>query len=170
LASERYKSLTEVLKGDIGQLNPETQKGMKADPKRKIKGGLSLLKASLIHELYINSTIAGRNVENGQTAESGKNLKNLWTFLILLKHNASIRNLGPNIDINEQKKMIHFIGTLKGKFKDKSEVIERIHKKLLFDLDNGYLTRKKRATATDKFKAITIICITKEIIDYNPNK
>lgn len=188
LSNEKYDDLAKVLLGDIKYLNEEIREGVAKNPERKIGGGLSLLKAALIHELYINTTLVGRVGKDNQGIESGRTLKALWTFLILLNHNSSLRQLGADISPAEQKEMIRFVGGLQDKYKDKGEIIKRIYKKLLFDLDEGILTFGNRSISVDKFKAIliykfyentnrmdrgdgiTMICITRDIIDFRFKK
>ncbi len=188
LGIERYNDLAKVLLGDIKKLNEETKEGVEKSPKRKIQGGLSLLKAALIHELYINTTLAGRSGGENQGVESGRNLKSLWTFLILLNHNSSHRPLGAEISEAEQKEMVRFFGDLQKQYKDKEKIIKRIYEKLLFDLDEGVLTFGNKSISIDKFKAIliykfyentnkldrgdgiTMICATRDIIDFRFNK
>ena len=84
--------------------------------------------------------------------------------------------------------MVRFFGDLQKQYKDKEKIIKRIYEKLLFDLDEGVLTFGNKSISIDKFKAIliykfyentnkldrgdgiTMICATRDIIDFRFNK
>ena len=153
LNAERF---LRVYKGKIDKLNKETEEGFKSGDYQQICGGLNTLKASLIHELYINSTLAGRSFGEEEGTEPGRNMKGLLTFQNLLKKDGTLNEKERDLSKLEQKNFIDFFGRLESRYMDKKDVIVRVYQKIKYDFGKGLLTFKKEKISFDKFKAIMI--------------
>jgi hypothetical protein len=126
-----------IWQGDLSPLMEDTQEFAHGSViKTQDKGGLGILKAALVHELYVNSTLAGRS--NGEKeGESGRNMQNLILFVCLLNPLGELDHVGPLLPEEDQMRLIDTLAGLAGQMGDKRGMLQRVHQKLVFDFKRG---------------------------------
>jgi hypothetical protein len=168
------ETLMLAFEGDLSQLNSDTRDA-KAQGKNTIlkEKGFSLLKAVLIHELYIKTTLESR----------GKHMKEFVDHMIRLREDGSLETFQKNLSLEDQKRMVTFIHSRKDVYTDKKEIFnkigrylhnnvyeefERLEKKGKSVLFNAYLIMKvyQQTTRLDRGDGISFIRIVKDLIDY----
>lgn len=183
LSRENQTRFLSVYNGDIFQLNEETATAEGELPTFESDGGLSHLKAALVHELYIHSTLAGRSRGDADMAEGGRNMKSMLTLMINLRATGN----GPpdeEISPKEQKALIKYFGERANIYTDKTDVIDRIYHKIQYDMKKELLVQSGQRITTATFKAllvyklyentnrldrgngVSIIRIVRDIMDY----
>ncbi len=123
--------------GDLSPLFEDTLEFLPGkDLRTRDIGGLGTLKAALVHELYVNSTLAGRS--HGETeSESGRNMLNLLLFVCQLNNKGELEDVGAPLSDEEQMKLINSFQVLGEKIEDKRWMIQRVHQKIVFDFKRG---------------------------------
>jgi hypothetical protein len=136
--------------GDLSPLLEDTQEFAAGTVIRtQDKGGLGILKAALVHELYVNSTLAGRS--NGEKeGESGRNMLNLLLFVCLLSPLGDLDHVGPILSEEDQMRLIDTLAGLAGQMGDKRGMLQRVHQKLVFDFKRGRDWPEKSTAAAVK--------------------
>jgi len=139
-----------IWKGDLSPLLEDTQEFLPGqDVTTRVLGGLGVLKAALIHELYVNSTLAGRS-QGEKERESGRNMLNLLLFVCQLNCQGELDDVGDLLSENDQENLINLLlekGTL---FEDKKWMLQRVHQKLVFDFKRGRAWPEKPTVAAVK--------------------
>lgn len=182
LGDKNLQSLNCLYNGDLSQLNENTRNFEPREKISSLNGGLSLLKAGLIHELYVNSTLEGRG------GKEGNNMNKFLTYIITLKKDGSVKEINNIISTAEQKKLISFLSESQSRFPDKSDVIRNVYHKISSDHKRMELEKEMKDIGYEKFKAfiirklyeytnrlergngITMICLTRDIIDFGIKK
>ena len=139
-----------IWKGDLSPMLEDTQEFLPGrDINTREQGGLSTLKGALIHELYINSTLAGRS--HGETeTDSGRNMLNLLLFVCQLNRKGELDAVGPMLDEGRQLALIDSFLSMGSLFEDKKDVLQRVHQKLVFDYKRGRNWPQKPTAAAVK--------------------
>ncbi len=165
--------------GDLTDLNDDTREAARQGKLVKLpgrEGGLNLLKAVFIHELYINSTVRGR----------GENMKYLITHFDTAQTEKE-GELEEDFPAKEQKKILEFFKNQAFIYDDKTEIIRWIHLQIRTSILIEYeeLRSKKEkvrfkallicklyehTTRLDRGDGITMIRLTRDLLDYPNNK
>lgn len=126
-----------IWKGDLSPLLEDTQDFMPGqDLNTRESGGLDTLKAALIHELYVNSTLAGRS--NGEKeSDSGRNMLNLLLFVCQLNRNGELDDVGQPLSEGLQMQLIDSFQKMGDCLQEKKWMLQRVHQKLVFDFKRG---------------------------------
>jgi len=185
LGPKNRQILVDVYNGHLDRLNEETTRVRKKILDRNIEAGFTLLKAALIHELYVNSTLAGRSAGEGNGSDTGKNMKGLLTFMNLLKSDGSLAQSKCELTIGEQQKLVDLFFDFSKPYLDKKEVIIRVYRKMKFDFKESEFGTSKEKMGLERFRAlliyklyentnrldrgdgITMICLNRDIMDMN---
>ena len=176
LIPARYEILTRTYQGDLEQLNDDTQEAA-AQGKALIlpeeEKGFNLLKAALIHEFYIKSTLSGR----------GEKAKYFLTHIAAIEPDGTVGELRDNLEIEEQKKMVEFFKNRSFAYPDKTDIIRRVHiqvrnsifdqyRELVMNAEdirfNALLICKlyENTTRLDRGDGITMMRLTRDLLDY----
>lgn len=175
LDPDRREVLTRVFHGDLTQLNDDIREAC-VEGKTTVlkKKGFTLVKAALVHELYINSSVAGR----------GENMKGFLTHIIAAEPDGTLGELQGDISLEGQKEVLDFFGRRAEVYTDKAEIIKRIRRHLRANIFkeyeelrkagqevrfNAYLIMKlyQHTTRLDRGDGITMIRLTRDLLDYN---
>ncbi len=126
-----------IWNGDLSPLLEDTQEFLPGQGiNTRERGGLATMKAALIHELYVNSTLAGRS--NGETeSESGRNMLNLLLFVCQLNGMGELDDVGQLLDDEAQMKLIDSFKVMGTLFDEKKWMLQRVHQKVVFDYKRG---------------------------------
>lgn len=167
------QTLISVYNGDLTQLNDDTR-GAADQGKTTLleEKGFAILKAALVHELYIKSTLAGR----------GDNMKYFLTYIGAAGPDGTLEKFRDYISLEDQEKMVGFFRTRAEYYTDKTEIIKRVYrhlrvnvfeeyeelreqeKKVLF---NAYLIMKlyQQTNRLDRGDGITMIRLTRDLME-----
>ena len=166
--------LIRVYQGDLEDLNDDTREAS-AQGKRvtltEEESGLDLLKAALIHELYIKSTVSGR----------GEKMGYFLTHIAAIRADGTVGELHDNLSKEEQKEILEFFKNRANVYTDKTEIIKRIHLQLRFSLLEEYkelwLSKEnvrfnaliiaklyENTTRLDRGDGITMIRLTRDLL------
>lgn len=139
-----------IWQGDLSPLLEDTQEFAAGSVVNTTEsGGLDTLKAALVHELYVNSTLAGRS--NGEKeGESGRNMVNLLLFVCLLNSDGELDHVGPALSEEDQEHLIDTLARLAGHFREKRGMLQRVHQKIVFDFKRGRSWPEKCTAAAVK--------------------
>ncbi len=164
--------------GDLGNLNDDTKEASAQGQNTLLdKGGFTLFKSVLIHELYIKSTLTGR----------GDNMKYFLTHIMVTQPDGSLdeADFEDRMSRQEQHDLMVFFGKLSGVYKDKSDIIKRVYRHLRTHVHDeyeilieagkklrfgAYLIMKlyQQTTRLDRGDGITIMCLTRDLMNYKP--
>lgn len=126
-----------IWNGDLSPLLEDTQEFLPGkDLRTQGRGGLEILKAALVHELYVNSTLAGRSHGESES-EAGRNMMNLLLFVCQLNHRGELDEVGATLAEADQMKLVNHFQLLGETIEDKRWMIQRVHQKLVFDFKRG---------------------------------
>lgn len=143
-----------VLRGDLAQLNEDTQKAFHRGISTKSPAGFSLLKGALIHLLYVNSIRAQRG--DDQPAEKGKRMKGVLYQVILLREDGTSAADTPVISQGVKERILGAFSTLAGVegIDSRREVVERVHRQILLDPETQIALNHPQTLA--QFKALML--------------
>ena len=118
-----------VYQGDLTQLNDDTREASAQGKTTALtEKGFALLKAALVHELYIKSTVSGR----------GDNMKYFLTYIAAARPDGTLGNFEDNISLEDQKKTVEFFRSLADSYPDKTEIIMRVYRHLKVNVFDEY--------------------------------
>ena len=175
LDPDRREVLTRVYHGDLTQLNDDIREASARGKMTVLEEkGFTLFKAALVHELYINSTLAGR----------GENMIGFLTHIIAAEPDGTLRELQGDISLEEQKEVLEFFGRQVEAYTDKAIIIKRIRRHLRARIFKEYEELRKadqevrfnayfivklyqHTTRLDRGDGITMIRLTRDLMDYN---
>ena len=182
LGKKNLQALNCLYNGDLSQLNEDTRNIKSRELITNLDGGLSMLKAGLIHELYINTTLEGRG------GKEGTDMNKFLTYIIAIKEDGSLGGIHQILSSAEQKKMINLFGDSAANYPDRSEVIRDVYHKIVSDYKKMEREEEMKDIGNEKFKAflirklylytnrtdrgngVTMICLTRDIIDFSIKK
>ncbi len=175
LAANNYQNLMRACKGDLSQLNDDTRDATAQGKKTLLEkeGSFNLLKAALVHELYIKSTLTGR----------GDNMKFFLSHIILAKPNGTVEDFVEDLSFGDKKQIVTFFGERSWNYTDKADIIKRVFRHLRANsfeefedikelgqdvLFKGYMLMKlyQQTTRLDRGDGITMIRLSRDIIAY----
>jgi hypothetical protein len=172
--------LYKVLSGHLGELNEETAEAAKEGVSAKFIGSFTLLKAALIHEFFINTTVAGRGGSDQSPMP--------WFIadIIKVKKDGQADLEAVMMDNENQKAMVENLLKFKKTYADKADTIDNIYRKMILDSYFIHLIKNKKAVLETEFKGfmiskiyefttrldrgegITFIRLVRDIIDAKP--
>ena len=175
LGNENREILLRAYHGDLENLNDDTREASSLGKKVKLaeaESGLSLLKAALIHELYIKTTVAGR----------GEKMKYFLTHIAAIRADGTVAELQDDLSSEEQKEILEFFKDRANVYTDKAETIKRIHLQLRLSLFQEYkelwLSKEnvwfnalliarlyQNTTRLDRGDGITMIRLTRDLLE-----
>ncbi len=144
------KTLLKVYNGDLSELNDEILEAGKNNLDLSIPAGFISIKAALLHQLYINTTL------NGRGGHRGKNMKSLLFDLIVLDSYGKLSPLRKKISPKVQQKGIEFFKKLSQKYVDKKGVILRVYSSIINDEEYINLINMNTTVDIDTYKAFLI--------------
>lgn len=178
LGAENREILMLTHHGDLEGLNDDTREAASQGKIVKLgekERGFNLFKASLIHELYIKSTVAGR----------GENMNYFLSHFAAVQPDGTIEELQDNLSFEDQKKMVNFFKERAHIYTDKTEIIRRVHLNIrssVFQLYEELVSSEKnirfnallisrlyeQTTRLDRGDGVTMIRLTRDLLDF-PN-
>ncbi len=142
--------LLKVLDGDLTYLNDDIKEAKETGNNVEIKTGFSSPKVALLHELYINTTLAGRG------GHRGNNMRSFIYDLIILNQYGKLSPIKKLITPESQEKGIEFFKKLSTRYKDKTEMILRVYNSIKFDDEYINLINKQKNIDISIYKAFLI--------------
>jgi len=173
LAADNRETLISVYHGDLTQLNDDTREATDQGKKTVLeRKGFVLLKAALVHELYIKSTLAGR----------GDNMKYFLTYLAAARPDGTLEKFQDYISLEDQEKMVEFFRTRADLYTNKTEIIKRVYRHLRANVFeeyeklqeegkkvrfNAYLIMKlyQQTNRLDRGYGITMIRLSRDLME-----
>ncbi|MCK4766483.1 MAG: hypothetical protein KAW12_30085 [Candidatus Aminicenantes bacterium] len=146
MGRENIPVLVMVYQGNLTGLNADTQAAAKERKPTKLKkGGISLLKAALVHELYMKSTSRAR----------GENMKEFLTHIISpWKKGAPLTNTEEDLSSAEQGNLLSLVGRRGGVYRDIGSVLQRVYGEMKDSIFSKY--RQGQQQGKTLFKAFLI--------------
>ena len=167
--------LFHVYEGDLTILNDNTRE---AASKRKLtvlktEKGFTLLRAAILHELYIKSTLAGR----------GNNMKFYITHILSLQPDGRVKQSQDDWPLEKQQKLLDFFNDRASVYTDKADLIRQLYRNLrntifkdfkaIRDIGgnvsfNAFLIVKlyELTNRLDRGDGITMIRLSRDIMNY----
>lgn len=162
-----------VYHGDLSELNEDTRAAAETGKVTKIsEGGISLLKAALIHELYLKSTYRGR----------GEQMIEFLTHIISPWKDAALTITQKDLSGTEQQRLIDFVNRQSGVYQDIGEVLHQIYMEMKVNIQDEYKRVQKegrtlfkaflidrlyeKISRPDKGDGISLICLSRDIMDF----
>jgi hypothetical protein len=175
LGTGNREALVRAYHGDLESLNDDTREASSQGKKVKLEkreSGLNLLKAALIHELYIKTTVSGR----------GEMMKYFLTHIAAAQADGTVAELQDDLSKEDQQQILEFFKNQSGVYTDKTEIIKRIHLQFRFSLMDEYkelwLSREnvwfnalliarlyQNTTRLDRGDGITMIRLTRDLLE-----
>ncbi|MGE5340588.1 MAG: hypothetical protein ACM3SY_03820 [Candidatus Omnitrophota bacterium] len=167
-------TLISVYNGDLTELNDHTREAAAFGEITVLdESGLSLLKAALIHELYIKSTLAGR----------GENMRFFLTAVVAAKPDGTIDHIDEKVSFDKQQRMVEFFGERANIYTDKTDIIKRVYRQIRSTIYNQYqqfmdaeekilfrafliLKLYEYTTRLDRGNGLTMIRLSRDIMDH----
>lgn len=176
LASGGRKALACVYDGDLTELNDDTREAASQGKQTVLeKKGFTLLRAALLHELYIKSTFTGR----------GENMKYFITYIACIEPDGALQEsrFDDKISLEQQREMVEFFSSRRKEYTDKAQIITRVHHLLRKNVFkeynalrqagenvrfNAFLIAKlyEHTTRLDRGDGITMIRLSRDLMDY----
>lgn len=147
--SEKTRLLN-VMGGNLGVLNDETSEAASNGAPVNHKAGYSLLKAALLHELFINTTLGGRGGHRSRI------MRQFILELILITERGRFEQDKSVITGDNQKRVLNWLMEFRKTFTDKREVIESLINRLMDDDELKKISHQKDYMNTSMFKALVI--------------
>jgi hypothetical protein len=158
LGPKYRKTLIRMYNGDLTELSDDTREAA-AQGKLTVldnEKGFTLLRAAILHELYIKSTLVGR----------GGNMKYYVTYICSIWPDGRISEFQGEIPLKKQQDLLEFFGSRASVsiFED-YQTIRKIGGKVSF---NAFLIGKlyEHTTRLDRGDGITMIRLSRDIMDY----
>lgn len=173
MAMENKPALLRVFQGDFTELNEETKASAGQGKTTKLKeGGITLLKAALVHELYLKSTFRGR----------GERMIEFLTHIISPWKDASLTITQEDFDREEQEELVEMLADKRRVYRDIGETLLRLYlemKETVYDeyrqvqkagktLFKAFLIDRlyEKITRPEKGDGISLICLLRDIMDF----
>jgi hypothetical protein len=176
LGPQNREILIRAFHGDLTDLSDDTREATKQGINTILEEkGFSLFRAALLHELYINSTLAGR----------GENMKFFVTHIASIAPDGTMKEfcMPDEFDRRKQQEIVEYFGSRAKVYTDKSEIIRRVFRfvrtrifeefeELMAEGKNvGFnallVTRLyENTTRMDRGNGITMIRLTRDLLDY----
>ncbi len=147
---EDQSRLAQVMQGNLGVLNSEIAEAASKGVPVNHKQGYTLLKAALLHELFINTTLGGRGGHRSRI------MRQFILELILITPHGKFEKDNSIITRENQIRVLNWLLEFRNSFRDKSEVIEKLIKQLSSDDELVKITRQKDCVNTSMFKALVV--------------
>lgn len=174
LAESNKPVLLKVFHGDLSELNEDTKTSAGSGRITKVdKGGISLLKAAILHELYLNSTYRGR----------GHHVIEFLSHIISPWKDAVLTISQKDLSLMEHEKLIDFLNKRSAAYTDIGEIIYQIYSEIKGDIYDGYLDVRKEGrtlfkaflidklylmiSRPDKGDGVSLISLTRDIMDFS---
>lgn len=176
LSSGSREVLTHVYDGDLTELNDDTREAASQGKQTVLEEeGFTLLRAALLHELYIKSTFAGR----------GENMKYFITYIASIEPDGALEEsrFDDDMSLEQQREMVEFFSSRRKEYTDKTEIIARVHHLLRKNVFKEYKTLRQagenvrfnalliaklyeHTTRLDRGDGITMIRLSRDLMDY----
>jgi len=175
LDPDNREVLIRAYHGDMTQLNDDTREASVQGKMTVLEEkGFTLLKAVLVHELYIKSTREGR----------GESMKYFLTHIIAAYPDGTQKELKKDISLAEQKEVLAFFGSRARIYPDKTEIIRRVRRQIRANIFkeyeelqkgsqkvrfNAFLIMKlyQHTNRLDRGDGITMIRLSRDLMDYH---
>lgn len=133
LAPKNGMTLYRAYHGDLSGLNDDTLSATAQGKLTRLEEkGLRLLKAALIHELYIKSTLSGR----------GNNMKFFLTYLAAAQPDGTVGKFYGYMSRQEQMELMEYFKSRAELYSDKSDVLKRVYRHLRANAPDEYMELK----------------------------
>jgi hypothetical protein len=123
LGKSNRETLVRAYNGDLSLLNDDTREAAQQG-KHVIIGeedaGFNLLKAVMLHELYIKTTLTGR----------GDNMKYFVSYITAATPSGAVGPTQEDISQQQQKDLVKYFGTRADIYTDKTDIIKRVHRNI----------------------------------------
>ncbi|MCK5057898.1 MAG: hypothetical protein KAT34_14670 [Candidatus Aminicenantes bacterium] len=165
--------LIKVYQGDLSELNEDTKASANRGRVAKLEeGSISLLKAALIHELYLKSTFRGR----------GEQMVEFLTHIISPWQDAALTITQADLSLSEQEKLVDFLNKQSEVYSDIGDILYRVYTEIKGNIHDEYDVVKKegktlfKAFLVDKLyqmisrpekgDGISLIYLSRDIMDF----
>ncbi|MCI0470335.1 MAG: hypothetical protein L0Y73_01605, partial [Candidatus Aminicenantes bacterium] len=145
MAAENKAVLLRVFQGDLAELNEETKAAAgKGKITRLNEGGITLLKAALLHELYLKSTFRGR----------GEHIIEFLTHIISPWKDTALTITQEDSDREEQEELVEMLADKRRLYRDIGEALLRFYMEMKETIYEEY--RQVQKAGKTLFKAFLI--------------
>lgn len=167
--------LMRMYNGDLTELSDDTREAAAQGKVTVLEGeqGFTLLRAAILHELYIKSTLAGR----------GGNMKYYVTHIGSLEADGRLNEFQGEMSLKQQQDLLDFFGSRAGVYTDKTRLIRQLYRDLRPTIFEDYQAIRKiggkvhfnaflivklyeHTTRLDRGDGITLIRLSRDIMDY----
>lgn len=168
--------LIRMYNGDLTELSDDTREAAAQGKLTVLESekGFSLLRAAILHELYIKSTLTGR----------GSNMKYYVTYIYSIKPDGRLNEFQGDISAKKQQDVLDFFGGRARVYTDKTKLIRQLYRDLRTTIFeeyqaireiggkvhfNAFLIVKlyEHTTRLDRGDGITMIRLSRDIMDYH---
>ncbi|MCU0287067.1 MAG: hypothetical protein MUF15_11805 [Acidobacteria bacterium] len=171
------ETLIQCYNGDLTTLNDDTREAAAQGKLAVLTGeeGFTLLRAAILHELYIKTTLAGR----------GNNMKFFITHIIAVEPDGRANEFRGDWSLEKQRELINFFNKRANVYTDKTMLIRQLYRNL-YSRDtifeeykatrdaggnvsfNAFLIFKlyELTTRLDRGDGITMIRLSRDIMDF----
>ena len=173
LASGNKPVLIDVFQGDLSNLNEDTKVSANRGRITKLgKGGIPLLKAALVHELYLKSTFRGR----------GERMIEFLTHIISPWKDSAMSITQADLSLSNQEELVGLLKKQSEVHADIGEILYRVYTEIKGNIHDEYDVIKKEGrtlfkaflidklyqmiSRPDKGDGISLICLSKDIMDF----
>lgn len=170
------ETLLRMYNGDLTELSDDTREAAAQGKLTVLESekGFTLLRAAILHELYIKSTLAGR----------GNNMKYYVTHICSIGPDGRLSEFQGEIPLKKQQDLLEFFGSRAGVYTDKTKLIKQLYRDLRITIFEDYQTVRKiggkvsfnaflivklyeHTTRLDRGDGITMIRLSRDIMDYH---
>ncbi len=167
--------LMRMYNGDLTELSDDTREAASQGKLTALEGekGFTLLRAAILHELYIKSTLAGR----------GSNMKYYVTHIGSLEPDGRVIEFNGEMSLKNQRDLLDFFGTRANVYTDKAKIIRQLCRDLRLTIFEDFQAIRKiggkvrfnaflivklyeHTTRLDRGDGITMIRLSRDIMDF----
>jgi hypothetical protein len=175
LAPGNREALMRMYNGDLTELSDDTREAAAQGKLTVLEGeqGFTLLRAAILHELYIKSTLAGR----------GGNMKYYVTHICSIGPDGRLNELQGEMPLKQQQDLFDFFAGRAGVYIDKNRLIRQLYRDLRPTIFEDYQAIRKiggkvrfnaflivklyeHTKRLDRGDGITLIRLTRDIMDF----
>lgn len=173
LAESNKPVLLKIFHGDLSELNEDTKASASSGRITRVdKGGISLLKAAMLHELYLNSTYRGR----------GQRAIEFLSHIISPWKDASLTISQKDLSLMEHEGLIDLLNKRSAVYTDIGEIIYQTYSEIKGAVYEEYIDVRKEGktlfkaflidklylviSRPDKGDGISLISLCRDIMDF----
>lgn len=121
LGKSNRDNLIVAFNGDLTHLNDDTREAAAQGKNTHLQeNGFTFLKAAIIHELYINSTLSGR----------GDKMKYFLTHISSAEPDGTLASAEEDVSSKQMEKLLEFFKERAEIYDEKADIIFRIHRQI----------------------------------------